>query len=449
MGDGRLVVDLNIINAKLLRGDSLLEGGISIDGGKIVKVGKEANLPTSAARINGGRMVALPGMIDVHVHLRALKLSYKEDFLTGTSAAACGGFTTVLDMPNSDPKTDSLRHLEMRRREAASNILVNVGFYAVFPEEREETMKLAESPIVGFKINFSDPWSRLDFDDDEVLSSVLSLAAAQGRLVAVHAEDHIALLKREEELRAEGADRPEDWLRLHSPEVEVSAVHRILRVAEKTGPILHFCHVSTSEAVEAISDARRRGLRATCEVTPHHLFLTEEAVSRLGGFAIMSPPLRSAGVARELWERLRSGLIDIVADDHAPHTLEEKSSKRFWDVKPGLPGLETTLPLLLDRVNRGELSLWDVTRLLSSGPAGLFNLKGKGSLEEGCDGDVVLVDLKERWVIDSSEFKSKAKYSPFDGVTVVGRPVKTFVAGSLVMDRGEIVAEPGCGRLLD
>ncbi|MFB0543251.1 MAG: amidohydrolase family protein, partial [Candidatus Bathyarchaeia archaeon] len=119
-----------------------------------------------------------------------------------------------------------------------------------------------------------------------------------------------------------------------------------------------------------------------------------------------------------------------------------------WDVKPGIPGLETTLPLLLDRVNRGELSLWDLTRFLSSGPARLFHLKGKGSLQEGRDGDVVLVDLKERWVIDPSKFKSKAKYSPFEGVNVVGRPVKTFVAGDLVMDGGEIVAKPGCGRLL-
>ncbi|MFB0543637.1 MAG: amidohydrolase family protein, partial [Candidatus Bathyarchaeia archaeon] len=201
MGDGRLVVDLNIVNVKVLHGDSLLEGGISIDEGKIVKVGKETNLPTSAARIDGGRMVALPGMIDAHVHLRALRLSYKEDFVTGTSAAVCGGFTTVLDMPNSDPKTDSLRHLEMRRKEATGEILVNVGFYAVFPEEREETVRLAESPIVGFKINLSDPWSRLDFDDDEVLSSALSLAASQDRLVAVHAEDHTALLRREDEMR--------------------------------------------------------------------------------------------------------------------------------------------------------------------------------------------------------------------------------------------------------
>ena len=444
-----MAVDLNIVNVKVLYGDSLLEGGLSIDGGKIVKVGKEVNLPASAAKIDGEGRVALPGMIDAHAHLRGLRLSYKEDFITGTSAAACGGFTAVLDMPNSDPKTDSKRHLEMRRKEARRKILVDIGFYAIFSEDPEETVTLARSPIVGFKINLSDPWSRLDFDDDEALSSALSLALAHNRLVAIHAEDHVALKRREEELRTEGADRPEDFLRLHTPDIEVSAAQRVLRMAEKIGSSIHFCHVSTPETVNAISEAKRRGVRVTCEVTPHHLFLTEEEVSRLGGLAIMSPPLRSAKIAGELWEMLRGGMIEIVVDDHAPHKIEEKRAESIWHVRPGIPGLETTLPLLLDRVNRGDLSLWDLTSLLSSGPARLFNLRDKGVLEVGYDGDVVLVDLQERWIIDSSKFKSKAKYSPFDGITVAGRPVKTFVAGNLVMDRGEIVTKPGCGRLLD
>jgi dihydroorotase len=311
-----------------------------------------------------------------------------------------------------------------------------------------ENVRLAHGPVVGFKVNLSDFWSDLDFDDDDILSSVLSLAAEESRLVAVHAEDHAALLRREIELKALGTNRMEDFLRLHPPEVEVSAVRRVLRLVEDMGLHIHFCHVSTPETVEAISEARRRGLRVTCEVTPHHLFLTEEAVSGLGGIAIMSPPLRPAETAKDLWKMLRSRLIDIVADDHAPHALEEKRTKSIWDVKPGIPGLETTLPLLLNRVNRDELSLWDVVRLLSSEPARLFNLPGKGFLEEGYDGDVTIVSLKEKWLIDSSKFKSKAKYSPFDGMTVVGRPVKTFVAGSLVMDEGEIVAKPGCGRLI-
>lgn len=444
-----MVIDLNILNVKMLRGNSLLEGGISIDKGKIVKVSKEVNLPASAERIDGEGRVALPGMIDAHVHLRDLRLSYKEDFLTGTSAAACGGFTTVLDMPNNDPKTDSLNHLKLRRREANKKIFVNLGFYAIFSEKMEESIRLARSSIIGFKINLSDFWNGLNFDDDDVLSSVLNLASTEKRLVAIHAEDHAVLQKREEELKMEGSNRMEDFLRLHSPDVEVLAVRRVLRISEKMELHIHFCHVSTPEAIKAISDARRRGLGVTCEVTPHHLFLTEDTVSRFGGAAIMSPPLRSAEMTRELWEMLKSRLIDMVADDHAPHALEEKKVKNFWEVKPGIPGLETTLPLLLDRVNRGELSLGDVTRLLSSTPARLFNLPGKGAIKEGYDGDVTLVDLKERWFIDSSKFKSKAKYSPFDGMVVVGRPVKTFVAGNLVMNRGEILAKPGCGRLLN
>jgi dihydroorotase-like cyclic amidohydrolase len=145
---------------------------------------------------------------------------------------------------------------------------------------------------------------------------------------------------------------------------------------------------------------------------------------------------------------LRNGQIDIVADDHAPHAIEEKTSKSLWEVNPGIPGLETTLPLLLDKVNKGELILWDITQFLSSRPAGIFQLKRKGHLKTGYDGDVVLVDLKKKGKIDSSKFKSKAKYSPFDGITLIGRPVKTFIAGILIMDGGKIISKPGCGSLL-
>ncbi|KON30753.1 hypothetical protein AC482_03080 [miscellaneous Crenarchaeota group-15 archaeon DG-45] len=441
--------DINIVGARVHLAGGLVDAGISIGDGRIVKIGKAPSLPEADEVVDARGLIALPGMIGAHVHLRASRLSYKEDFRSGTSAAAAGGFTTIVDMPNSDPKTDSWSNLMGRRREAGGESLVNVGFYALFSEDEEDLGRLASGPIMGFKIYLPDPWSGIDFDDDANLAWALGFAGARGRTVLFHAEDRPTIEENRRRLLEEGAESPEAWLSLHPPEAEIRAVERVLEVAGRMArrPPIHFCHVSTLEAVGMIQRARG-SMDVTCEVTPHNMFLDESQVGRLGGAAIMAPPLRSRDTGEGLWRGLRSGLIDFVADDHAPHALGEKAAPSLWGISPGIPGLETTLSLLLDRANRGECSLGDVVRWLSTRPAGFLGLEGRGRLEEGCDGDVVLVDMGRRWVVDPTGFKSKARYTPFEGFELVGRPVKTFVGGVLVADEGEIVAEPGTGGLL-
>lgn len=440
--------DTNIVEAKVYFEGSLVEAGISIGEGKILRIGKTDTLPRAEKTIRAKGLVALPGMIDAHVHLRASRLSHKEDFFSGTCAAAVGGFTTVVDMPNSDPRTDSWANLFHRRREAQGDIVVNVGFYALFNREESDLARMADGPIMGFKIYLPEPWSGIDFKDDDNLIWALNIAENHGRKVLFHAEDRQTIEENRRQLEEGGVDSTDAFLKLHSPNAEIIAVERVLRLARKMdrAPALHFCHVSTTDAVQKIDHAR--DLDVTCEVTPHHLFLDEDYVKKLGGTAIMAPPLRSRENPEGLWRSLKKGLIDFIASDHAPHTLEDKLKPIVWKVSPGIPGLETTLPLMLDRVKRDMCSLGDVVSWLSTKPARFLGLKRKGRLTEGCDGDVILVDMKRRWVVDPREFRSKARYTPFEGFELVGRPVKTFVGGVLVSEEGEIVAEPGTGALI-
>jgi dihydroorotase (multifunctional complex type) len=230
-------------------------------------------------------------------------------------------------------------------------------------------------------------------------------------------------------------------MRAHAPKFELEAVRRIIGLARLAHSKIHVCHLSTHRSLREINAARRRGVEITCEVTPHHLLLDISELDRKGGHAVMVPPLRRRGDTRALRRAMLRGDIDIIASDHAPHSLEEKSAKDVWTVRPGLPGLETTLPLLLTRVHRDEMTLEALVKLLAKNPARVFGLQGKGRLEVGMDGDIVLIDPKARFKIDSSKFYSKAHFSPFDGVKCVGRPAVTIVAGHVVYDRGEVVEE--------
>ena len=439
--------DLNIIETKILTESGFIECGIAIDEGKIQKIGKTVNLPKSSNTLNVKGNITLPGLIDAHVHLRDLELSYKEDFQSGTSAAAAGGFTTVLDMPNSKPPTNNPARLMAKKAQAENKILVDVGFYGAFPRIENEYEKMAELGIIGFKLNMYSPSTELNIDDDEVLIEALKKTAELNLPVAIHAEDRVMIMKMEEKLRKAGKNSPAAYLTARNPKAEITALNRILPLIEKTKVKAHISHVSLEESVKIIEKAKQNGLALTCEVTPHHLLLTENELNRFGGIALTDPPLRSSYDAAQLLKKLNAGIIDAVASDHAPHSLNEKGKANIWEIPPGIPGLETTLPLMLTKVNEGALSLRRVINALAEKPAEIFNLK-KGYLNPNMNADLTIVDLKRKYRIDSSKFYSKAKYSPFDGWQVVGKPVKTFVAGELIMDDGEIVAKPGTGSLM-
>jgi len=440
-------IDLNIVEARILTESGFIECGIAIDEGKIQKIGKPVNLPKSSSTINVKGKVVLPGLIDAHVHLRDLELSYKEDFQSGTSAAAAGGFTTVLDMPNSKPPTNNPARLMEKKAQAESKVLVDVGFYGAFPRRENDFKRMAELGIIGFKLNMYSPSTELNINNDEILTGALKKTAELNLPVAIHAEDRTMIIEMEEKLRKAGKNSPEAYLSARNPKAEITALNHILPLIKKTKVKAHISHVSLAESLKIIEKAKRNGLALTCEATPHHLLLTENELNQLGGIAITDPPLRSRSDAAQLLKKLNAGIIDTVASDHAPHSLNEKRKANVWEIPPGIPGLETTLPLMLTQVNEGTLSLRRVINALAEKPAEIFNLK-KGYLNPMLSADLTIVDLKQKFKIDSSKFYSKAKYSPFDGWQVTGKPVKTFVAGELIMDDGEIVAEPGSGHVI-
>lgn len=441
-------VDLVLYNAKIHTPKGVIKAGLAIDGGRILKIAKETNLPGASTRMNLKEQMVLPGLIDPHVHLRDQQLAYKEDFFSGTSAAAAGGITLTIDMPNNKPVTMSSKSLEERMKLAETRAVVNVAFNSAFPENLEEIHAIVEQGAVAFKLYLSQKIGGLNIEDNDALLRAFSKAGEMRVPVAVHAEDRETLETAEKEMQKAGRREIEAYIRVHSPDAELKAVQRTIQLARKTNVHIHFCHVSSAEGLKAVLAAKTKGFPVTCEATPHHLLLSSKHLKRYKTIALTDPPLRAEEDVEVLWKAFTQGLIDVLASDHAPHTIGEKKIESVWDVKPGIPGLETMLPLLLTEVNAGRLTMSDLIRASSKRPAEIFHLRDRGSLAEGHCADLVVVDMKRKHRIDSSKFYSKAKYSPFNGWIVRGIPTKTFVDGKLVMDEGNIVAKQGTGRIV-
>lgn len=443
-----MIVDSVLLNAKAYLKEQIVDCCIAIEEGKIQKIGKETNMPQSDEKTDLHNLLVLPGLIDEHVHLRDEGRAYKEDFTSGTSAAAAGGFTTVLDMPNNDPITMSVERLKNRIQLAKRRLLVNVGFYSEFPESIQEIKDIADAGAVAFKLFMGNQTGGLNVYDDTAIIDAFNEASKVERLVAVHAEDRSMLATNEAKLKQMHKSALKNSFRVHTEEVELRSVQRLLVLIERSNVKLHFVHISTAKALEAITKAKKATRRITCEVTPNHLMLTEDEVVRFGGLAIMTPPLRNRLQVDALWKGLEDRSIDTIGSDHAPHALEEKSANSVWDVKPGVPGLEVTLPLLLTMVRKNKITINQVVSLLSEKPAKIYGLSDRGRLETGLVADLTIVDYNRLFKIDASKFKTKAKFSPYNGWDVYGKSVKTIVNGTLVYDEGDIVAKGGVGAVL-
>ena len=443
-----MIVDSVLTNAKAYLNGQIVDCSIAIEEGKIFKIGKETQMPTADQKTNLKSLLVLPGLIDEHVHLRDEGKSYKEDFETGTAAAAAGGFTTVLDMPNNEPVTMSSETLRNRMWAASRKILANVGFYSEFPKKTSEIEGIVAEGAIGFKLFMGCQIGGLNIGDDESLEEGLTEVANFDVPVAVHAEDNALLTKNEEKLRQAKKTSLAAFQVAHSEEVEQKAIERLLKISDPIDVHLHFCHVSTGKALYAIGEAKKIKRKVTCEVTPNHLLLSTSELQHIGQMLIMAPPLRDKTQVQMLWKGLEAGSVDTLGSDHAPHTLSEKSASSVWDVKVGVPGLETTLPLMLTQVRKNQLSLTQVVQLLAEKPAEIYGLTDFGRLEQGKNADLTVVDFNQKFKIDASKFKSKAKFSPYDGWEVTGKPIKTYVKGLLVFEEGEIVAKAGCGSIV-
>jgi len=432
-------VDTVLHNSKVFYQGKLVEAGIAIDDGKIVKIAKEPNLPSASEKINLNRNIIFPGLIDVHVHLRDQKLAYKETFETGTAAAAAGGITTVIDMPNNNPITMSVNSINRRMKLAQNNILVNVGFNSALPGKLEEISEIIKEGAMGFKVYFSNMIGGINIDDDTSLIDAFKKVALGGVPVLVHAEDKTTIDQKRVKLQRDQKSSLTDYLAAHSPKAESHSIERIISLVKKSKVRVHFCHISSSLGINLIISAKKLGLPVTCEVTPHNLLLSSEQYITHGKLALTDPPLRTKKDLLDLWKGLKSGEVDVISSDHAPHILHEKLTESIWKSKPGIPGLETTLSLLLDKINENRLSFSELVKLMVENPARIFHLKERGLIEVGNWADLVVLDMKYEHKIDSSIFYSKAKHSPFEGMRLKGKAVKTFVNGKMIMNEGVIV----------
>jgi len=439
---------MTLYNAKVYTRKGMVEAGIAIDNGGIVRIAKSTNLPKAARRMDLKGDLALPGLIDSHVHLRDQEIAYREDFQSGTSAAAAGGFTTVVDMPNNRPLTMSVETLRERMQLAEPRILVNVAFNSAFPSRIGEIRRIVDAGAVGFKLYMLQQLGGINIDDEQALLSAFKAISKTKVPISVHAEDKSTIETAKKRLLERSRRDLGAFLEAHPPEAEEKAITRAVEFAKKSRAHVHVCHVSAAMGLKTVLKAKGMGYSVTCEVTPHHLLLTTRHLKKYGNLALEFPPLRTRTDVDALWQALQKGFVDTVGSDHAPHALQEKHAESVWDVKPGIVGLETMLPLLLTEVNRGRLTIEQLVRLTCEKPAEIFHLKDRGKLDAGCFADITVVNLKKEHKIDASRFYSKAKFSPFDGWKVKGKATKTFVNGQLIMDNGDMVAKPGSGRII-
>ncbi len=436
---GRNLRDQNLLvaDANIWTDNGFIKGSILIEDGKVQRVARRLKI-RGVETIDASGLYALPGLVDVHVHMRDMRLSYKEDFATGTAAAAAGGFTTVLDMPNTLPPTDTPERLEEKQRKAARKVHVNVGFHAAATSSSKTISGLIRAGAFSLKLYMPKPIAPLNVKDDEEVCKMMTGARLAGIPITVHAEEvEVSTEKSQPDSFAQLSDaRP--------PVSETRAVERIARLQSISGAKVHLCHLTLASSLQRVASGPTR---ITSEVTPHHLLLSRRMLGRVGWKAWMVPPLRSEVDRQALLAATRSGSCDLVASDHAPHELMEKQRKPA-NSPPGIPGLETTLPLMLTLVSKRILNISSLVSLLADNPARIFHLGSKAKLRRGYDGDVVLVDLKKKARIDSAKFLSKAKYSPFDGFRTIGAVVSTIVGGRLVYHDGELVGKEGYGAVL-
>ncbi|MAC57153.1 MAG: dihydroorotase [Novosphingobium sp.] len=401
---------------------------VAVRDGKIVGVG---SYPDAARRIDCTGLDVLPGEIDSQVHFREPGLEHKEDLESGSRAAVMGGVTAVFEMPNTNPNTDTVMRVHDKLERGHHRMYCDHAFYVgATAENAEELAELERIPgTAGVKIFMGASTGNLLVAEDEQLARVL---AHGRRRVAIHAEDEARMNERKGE-RVEGD--PSSHPVWRDDESAMLATRRILRLARQARRPIHILHVTTPAELELI--AQHRDI-ATCEVTPQHLTLAaEDAYPRLGSYAQMNPPIRSAAHRDGLWHWLRQGVPDVIGSDHAPHTKEEKA-KRYPASPSGMPGVQTLLPLMLDHVAKGNMTLERLIDMTSAGVQRVFGLVGKGRIAIGYDADFTVIDRKGKFTVTEDWVESRCGWSPFTGMELDGRVVGTIVRGHAAMWEGQL-----------
>lgn len=393
----------------------------TLDGKRI-----SLDIPSSKGQtIDASHLTLFPGLIDPHVHFRTPGLEHKENWTTAAKAAISGGITTVLDMPNTVPACITKERLHEKKalidkQLKEVGIPLRYGLYLGADKKHFQEIYRCKQEIAGLKVFMGSSTGDLLMDDDSSLHAAFSLAASLGVVLSVHAEDEELIKERKALFASE--THPRVHSKIRNNEVALLATKKALELAKIYKTRLYLLHIGTKEEVVEIEKAKKERVEVFAETTPHHLFLSVDDYETFGTKVQMNPPLRTKADQEALWEAIRKGVIDTIGSDHAPHTLEEKSQP-YGKAPSGIPGVETTFPLLLDAHHRGMLPLSDVVRLMRKGPEEVFRLPPND--------DIVLVDMQLKKRIENKNLQTKCGWSPYEGRTLQGWPVYTICRGEV------------------
>ena len=446
-------MNLLIKNAMVVSPDGIQQLDILVKDEKIAALAQPGTIPgcASCKELDASGLYILPGIIDSHVHFRDPGHTYKEDFSTGSMAAAAGGVTTVFDMPNNMPRTTGCAELQEKLEAIKDKAYVDYALYGLLTSgNADNLLDLVHSGVRGFKCLMGISAMNTPTGRDVDLWRGTDILKDTGVTVSVHAEDTDIVALVREELKAAGRNDIRAHMESHPTASETMAVSRAIMAAKSTGGRIHIAHISAKETVELVRKAKAEGVHVTCEVGPHNLYFTDADYDRKGSSLFMNPPVRSTEDQQAIFAGIKDGTVDMIATDHAPHSDEEKSIENgVFKAKSGFCGVETEVSVMLTLINRGLLTLEEYAKIGSENPARLFNLyPRKGCIRVGSDADFTIVDMKQKYVVDKNLHHSRCKVTAFDGEELTGRPVYTIIRGNIVMDHGKLSDKP-MGKFLD
>jgi dihydroorotase len=442
-------IDLIIRGGRVVSPSSTIEADVAVSGEKIAAVTAPGMLPAEAAtEIDARGRYVLPGAVDSHVHFREPGYEYKEDWGTGTAAAACGGTTSVFEMPNTNPPTGTLDALKLKQERAAAQAHVDYGIYGLLDEDNIDVLEdLIAHGVSGFKCFMGNTFGDLPAPSDGAMLEGFEILARHGYRCTVHAENPSIMARRQDRMEKAGRSDPLAHLAARPEICAVEAVGRAVAFAEWTGARLHIAHKSSKDALYILKDAKARGVDVTVETCPHYLLMSTEDMKVKGGLLRVNPPIREPGHGDALWAALHDGTIDMIATDHAPHQPDEKSAENIWQCDCGFPGVETQMPVMLTQVNEGRLTINQYVQWSAFAPAHAWGCyPNKGVIQAGSDADLVIADLGSGRVIDKDALHSKSKMTAWHGFETTASVDWTLVRGRVVVKEGELVGEAGWGR---